>query len=280
MDVPLPEALFSMTALRRAWQIVRRSGEMPGVDGVTLSQVAAHLQPELERLQRDLLQGEYRPAPVRRFTLKKASGKLRPISVWTVRDRIAQRVVHDALTPTLEAIFLECSYGFRPKRSTREALRAIQVARTAGLTWVVDADIADCFGTIRIDLLQGQIARVVRSPLLVHLIDLWLHTPVKGARGEVAAVSQGGVISPQLANLYLHRFDEMIVSALPAAHLVRFADDFVILCAHEEAAAWALDVARRSLENLHLRLNAHKTRVLTFDDGFTFLGVTFDSHAS
>ncbi|MCK6581266.1 MAG: hypothetical protein L6Q98_24515 [Anaerolineae bacterium] len=270
-----PEAVFSLPALRRAWQLVRRSGGMPGTDGVTPAQFGVQIDRELARLQAALLDGSYRPGPVRRFFIKKASGKQRPISVWTVRDRIVQRVVHDALTPTLEAIFLPCSYGFRPGRSQEDAVRAVLSARDAGLEWVVDADIADCFGSIRLDLLRGQIARVVASPLLNHLIGLWLHTPVAGQRGELAGVSQGGVISPQLANLYLHRFDEMIAAALPRARLVRFADDFVILCATEDEAGWSLDVARRSLENLHLRLNARKTRLLTFEEGFSFLGTRF-----
>jgi len=270
-----PEAIFSIHALRRAWQWVRRGGAMAGTDGVTLERFNNALDSELNRLRHHLLTGVYQPYPVRRFFIKKASGKQRPISVWTVRDRVVQRVVHDFLAVPFEKIFLECSYGFRPGRSTGEAVEAVIRARESGLLWVLDADITDCFGSIPLQPLQGQIARVVESPLLNHLIDLWLHTPVAGRRGEIAGVSQGGVISPQLANLYLHRFDEMLIAALPRSVLVRFADDFVLLSGSEELAVWSLDVARRSLENLYLRLNMRKTRIVTFEEGFTFLGATF-----
>jgi len=270
-----PEALFSIHALRRAWQWVRRSGSMTGTDGVAPEQFGAVLDAELNRLRQTLLNGTYQPHPVRRFYLKKASGKQRPISVWAVRDRIVQRVIHDALTPTFETIFLPCSYGYRPGRSVEEAIRAVIEARDAGSTWLLDADITDCFGSIRLDLLMGQIERAVDSPTIRRLIDLWLHTPVAGMRGEIAGVSQGGVISPLLANLYLHRFDEMLIAALPRARLVRFADDFIVLCLDEEMAVWSLEVARRALENLALRLNMRKTRILTFDEGFTFLGAEF-----
>lgn len=270
-----PEAVFSIHALRRAWQWVRRGGVMAGTDGVTLDQFASALDRELNRLRHHLLTGVYQPYPVRRFFIKKDNGKQRPISVWSVRDRIVQRVVHDYLTLPFETLFLPCSFGFRPGRSPDMAVEAVIHARDAGRLWVLDADIADCFGSIPITLLQGQLARVIELPFINHLIDLWLHTPVEKRRGEIAGVSQGGIISPQLANLYLHRFDEMITAALPRASLVRFADDFVLLSASEDEAVWSLEVARRSLENLHLRLNLRKTRIVTFDEGFTFLGAAF-----
>ncbi|MBK9750822.1 MAG: hypothetical protein IPO91_29225 [Chloroflexi bacterium] len=269
------ETIFSIHALRRAWQWVRRGGVMPGTDGVTLERFNTALDSELNRLRHHVLTGVYQPYPVRRFFLKKSNGKQRPISVWTVRDRVAQRVVHDYLTVPFEAIFLACSYGFRPGRSTEDAVQAVIRARDSGQLWVLDADIADCFGSIPLQPLQGQVARVIDQPLVNHLLDVWLHTPIAGRRGEIAGVSQGGIISPPLANLYLHRFDEMITAALPRSTLVRFADDFVLLSFTEEDSVWSLDVARRSLENLHLRLNLRKTRLVTFDEGFTFLGATF-----
>jgi group II intron reverse transcriptase/maturase len=273
---PPPEVLFSMNALRRAWRLVRRNGASPGTDGVTQEQFEANLDLELNRLRQHILGGTYQPQPVRRFYVKKASGKQRPISIWAMRDRVAQRVVHDYLTPLLESLFLDCSYGFRPGRSIEHAMQAVIQARDSGLVWVLDTDIGDCFGSIRLDLLTAQLRRVIPSPFVLKLIERWLYTPVGGRQSpEMAGVSQGGVISPQLANLYLHRFDEMVIAALPQARLVRFADDFVILCRSEREAAWSLDVARRSLENLHLALNMRKTRIVHFDEGFTFLGVTF-----
>ncbi len=273
---PPPEVLFSMNALRRAWRLVRRNGASPGTDGVTQEQFEENLDLELNRLRQHILGGTYQPQPVRRFYVKKASGKQRPISIWSMRDRVAQRVVHDYLTPLVESLFLDCSYGFRPGRSVEQAVQAVIQARDIGLVWVLDTDIGDCFSSIHLDLLTAQLCRVVPSAFVLKLIELWLHTPVGGRQShETAGVSQGGVISPQLANLYLHRFDEMVIAALPQARLVRFADDFVILCRSEREAVWSLDVARRSLENLRLVLNMRKTRIVHFDEGFTFLGFTF-----
>lgn len=273
---PPPEVLFSMNALRRAWRLVRRNGASPGTDGVTQEQFEENLDLELNRLRQHILGGTYQPQPVRRFYVKKASGKQRPISIWSMRDRVAQRVVHDYMTPLLESLFLDCSYGFRPGRAVEHAVQAVIRARDIGLVWVLDTDISDCFGSIHLDLLMAQLRRVVPSPFVLKLIELWLYTPVGGRQSrETAGVSQGGVISPQLANLYLHRFDEMVIAALPQACLVRFADDFVILCRSEQEAAWSLDVARRSLENLRLTLNMRKTRIVHLDEGFTFLGFTF-----
>jgi group II intron reverse transcriptase/maturase len=273
---PPPEVLFSMNALRRAWRLVRRNGASPGTDGVTQEQIEAQLDLELNRLRQHILGGTYQPLPVRRFYVKKTSGKQRPISIWAMRDRVAQRVVHDYLTPLLESLFLDCSYGFRTGRSVEQAVQAVIQARDSGLVWVLDTDIGDCFSSIHLDLLTAQLHRVVPSAFVLKLIELWLHTPVGSRQShETAGVSQGGVISPQLANLYLHRFDEMVIAALPQARLVRFADDFVILCSSEQEAAWSLDVARRSLENLRLALNMRKTRIVHFDEGFTFLGFTF-----
>lgn len=270
-----PEALFSMNALRRAWLAVRRSGQSAGSDRQTVEEFEANRETELNRLRQHILGGVYQPAPVRRYFIKKASGKQRPICIWSIRDRIAQRVVHDTLALVLEPLFLPCSFGFRPLRSVEDAVQAVIRGWDADLRWVVDADIQDCFGSIPLPALVDQVRRVTPSPLMVKLIEMWLATPVHGSKHETAGVSQGGVVSPLLANLYLHRFDEMLTAALPQSVLVRFADDFIVLCKTEDEAGWALEVARRSLENLRLRLNLRKTRLLHFDEGFTFLGVRF-----
>lgn len=270
-----PEALFSMNALRRAWVIVRRNGQSAGSDRQTMDAFEANTDGELNRLRQQILSGVYQPAPVRRYFIKKASGKQRPICIWAIRDRIAQRVVQDTLALILEPLFLPCSFGFRPLKSVDDAVKAIIDGWDADLRWVLDTDIQDCFASIPVADLLEQVRRVTPSPLMIKLIEMWLSTPVEGAKGEVAGLSQGGVISPLLANLYLHRFDEMLTAALPQAKLIRFADDFIVLCKSEDDATWALDVARRSLENLRLRLNLRKTRLIHFDEGFTFLGVRF-----
>ena len=270
-----PERLFSMNALRRAWGQVRRSGKSAGTDGMTPDAFAARLNHELNRLRQQILGSTYEPHPVRQFFIPKKSGKLRPIQVWSVRDKVAQRAVVNLLTPVLEKHFLDCSYGFRPGRSVKQAVDAVTRSRDQGHRWVVDADISDCFGSIDLDLLMGQVQGVIAEPIIVRLIEQWLHTPIHGEPHSQVAVSQGGVISPILANLYLHRFDQMMLASLPQSRLVRFADDFITLSTSEEIAVWSLDVARRSLENLRLRLNMRKTRIVHFDEGFAFLGYTF-----
>lgn len=272
---PSPEALFSMHALHRAWQQVRSAGDSPGIDRVTIKAFSRNLDEELNSLQREVLGGTYQPQPVKRIFIKKASGKQRPISLWTMRDRVAQRVIHDYLMLVTEPLFLDFSFGFRPGRAVADAVEDVNRARKAGLTWVLDADIADCFDSIPLDILIGQVQRIVPSSLAIQLIKAWLHTPVVHKPGEIAGLSQGGVISPLLANLYLHRFDEMILAALPLARMVRFADDFVILSRSEHEAAWSLEVARRSLANLKLALNMQKTRLVSFEQGFSFLGYGF-----
>lgn len=277
---PSPDVLFSMNALRRAWQQVRRSGSSPGSDGVTPEQFEQNPDASLNRLRQHILNGTYQPQPVRRFYIKKTSGKQRPISLWSLQDRVAQRVVHDYLAVLLEPIFLDTSYGFRSGKGVEHAVKAIIYGRDAGLRWVLDADIADCFDRISLEILIGQMERVVRAKIVIRLIDSWLHTPVQGMPGEIAGVSQGGVISPHLANLYLHRFDEMLLAALPQSRLVRFADDFIILNRSEQESVWSLEVAMRSLANLRLSMNMRKTRLVTFNEGFTFLGVTFKGNHS
>lgn len=275
---PLPDALFSMNALRRAWISVRRNHPHAGTDGVSSAQFDEHADRELNRLRQHLLNGSYQPAPVRRYFIAKTNGKQRPICQWSIRDRIAQRVVHDYLMSEWDSLFLPCNYGFRVGRGVADAIQAVCSGRDAGLAWVVDADIKDYFGSIPIALLHAQLERTGIPIFVMHLIHLWLQTPIERSR-DVAGVSQGGVISPLLANLYLHRFDEMMCAALPAHRLIRFADDFILLCRDEEMATWGLEVARRSLENLRLALNLHKTRLTTFADGFTFLGYTFKNQS-
>lgn len=270
-----PDVIFSEAALYRAWRIVRGQGNTPGIDGMDLKTFESQLPIELTQLQREILTGSYQPKSVKRFYVPKPSGKNRPLSLWAIRDRVAQRVVHDYLTPIVERIFLPCSYGFRPGRSPHMAAEAVKAAYHRRLRWVVDTDIAHCFDSIPIDLLLGQVQRVVPSSLVIKLIEQWLYTPILQQDGEKAGVSQGSVISPQLANLYLHRFDQMIFSALTDVFLVRFADDFVILCRERPDAEWALQVAQHALASLRLSLNPDKTRVVHFQEGFQFLGFTF-----
>ncbi len=224
------------------------------------------------------MNGSYEPLPVQRVLVPKPKGGLRPLAIWTLRDRVAQRVVHDYLVPIVEPRFLDCSYGFRPGRSVKDAVRAVTGARDAGRRWVVDADIEDCFGSLDRRRLMKQVRAWVSEPVVVTLIEKWFRARVYNpARGQpaVAAASQGGVITPLLANLYLHPFDEQITRVVSWGTPVRFADDFVILCRRRREAESALAAARQALGRMGLRINERKTRVVYFDEGFKFLGVFF-----
>jgi group II intron reverse transcriptase/maturase len=272
------DEIFSPEALRRAWQVVRRNGATPGVDRVTMRQFGRQLGENLARLRRELVSGSYEPQPVRRLLVPKPDGGLRPLAVWTLRDRVAQRVVHDYLVPILEPRFLDCSYGFRPGRSVADAVQAVIAARDADQRWIVDADIEDCFGSLDHRLLMRQVSACVPQTVVASLIEKWLRARIYNpARGQpaTAAASQGGVITPLLANLYLHDFDVRVTQAVSYGTLVRFADDFVILCQRRRGAEAALTAARQALGSLRLRLNMHKTQVVHFDQGFKFLGVFF-----
>ncbi len=217
------------------------------------------------------------PRPVQRYYKLKPSGKKRALSIWSVRDRVAQRVILEYITPILERLYLPCSYGFRLGRTVAQAVHAVQTALDQGRHWLVDADIADCFDSIPIEPLLARVREAIPSAHAVTLIGLWLQTPVKGHNEQRAGVSQGAVISPQLTNLYLHTFDQIVTTQMRAVSLVRFADDFVILCPTHFAAEAALTLTERILNNLGLKLNPAKTRLIHRDQGMDFLGVHFSA---
>lgn len=272
------QALFSPEALRRAWQVVRRNGATPGVDRVTMRQFERNRDRNLARLREELVSGTYEPLPVQRVLVPKPGRGLRPLAIWSLRDRVAQRAVHNYLVPIVEPRFLDCSYGFRPGRSVADAVQAVIGARDASRRWVVDADIEDCFGSLDHRRLVGQVRAWVQEPAVVALIEKWLRARIYNpARGlpATAAASQGGVITPLLANLYLHAFDVQVTRIASYGTLVRFADDFVIMCRRRREAEVALVAARQALGRLRLRLNPRKTQLVHFDQGFKFLGVFF-----
>ena len=185
-------------------------------------------------------------------------------------------MVYDYLEPIFEEGFLDCSYGFRPGRGVEDAVQAVLSHRDDGCRWVVDADIKNCFDSMDSRLLMRFLRRKVRNRIVLRLVKTWLDArifnPAPGEKGRAGA-SQGGILSPLLCNIYLHPFDvEMTKQGL---RLVRYADDFVILCRHNREAEKALKAAERTLARLKLNLNPHKTRIVHFDQGFKFLGVFF-----
>lgn len=267
-----PARFFTPEALQRAWLAVKRAGGGAGVDAVTLTAFAARLVEELGRLREELASGRYRPRPVRRVLVPKANGGLRPLALWALRDRVAQRVVYDIIAPSFEATFLPCSFGYRPGLGAEDAVHQVLAYRDRNLRWVVDGDIQDCFDSIPTERLMGLVARRVEDPVLQHYVSGWLEAQIlNGVDGPAkAGASQGNVLSPLLANVYLHEVDSRLLARKLA--LVRYADDLVICTQRKADAEVALTATSEALGEWGLRLNAHKTHIVHFDQGFAWLG--------
>lgn len=274
--VSLFEHIVAWENLHDAWERVRENRGCPGVDGVRIEAFHAAHEVYLARLQRELKTGAYSPLPLLKVLVAKPNGESRGLTVPTVRDRVAQAAVYQVLLPIFEREFEDCSFGYRPGRSVRQAVYRVREYRERGYRWVVDADIDGYFDNIDHALLFQKLRRLVSDEMVLRLIAGWVRAVVWDGRAfstRVKGIPQGAVISPLLANLFLDELDEALLDK--GYKLVRYADDFIILCKTRPQAEAALELTDTVLEGMELELDDEDTRVTSFDAGFRFLGVLF-----
>jgi RNA-directed DNA polymerase len=277
----LIDKVWAPATLALAWTKVLANRGAAGVDGQSLERFAANPEKYLGELSVALKDGSYRPQPVRRVEIAKGDGGRRPLGIPVVKDRIVQTAVKLVIEPIYEASFCEGSYGFRPGRGCHDALREVDGLLEEGFTFVVDADLKGYFDSIPHDRLMERVEERLSDGRILDLLRSWLTADIlKGAERwtPTAGAPQGAVISPLLANIYLHPLDERMAAL--GYRMVRYADDFVVLCRSREEATAALAEICRWVEDNGLCLHPDKTHVGDCrqpGEGFDFLGYRFEA---
>jgi group II intron reverse transcriptase/maturase len=260
--------------LRAGFIRVRDNHGCAGADGVTIDEFQSNLDVNVFALEEALVQNVYWPLPLLEILVDRGDGSARRLCVPAVRDRIAQAAALAVLSPIFEAEFERCSFGYRPGRSVRDAVLQIKAYFDQGYRWVVEADIDAFFDSVDHELLLTRVRRLISEERIVRLLELWVRAAVwdgSQVRRLKRGIPQGAVTSPALANLFLDDLDEALLAA--GQRLVRYADDFVILCKDRRQAERAAKLTDEVLDSLALELD--DAAITTFDAGFTFLGVTF-----
>ena len=276
----LMDKVYALRNLRRAFERVKANGGAAGVDHVTVAEFERHLEANLAKLSQTLQDGSYRPQAIRRVWIPKPGSKeKRPLGIPTVRDRVVQAAIRAVLEPIFERDFAAQSYGFRPGRGCKDALRRVDSLLKSGCAWVVDADLKSYFDTIPHSPLVGQVKEKVSDSQVLDLLTAFLTQKVmETAEGWTPeeGTPQGAVISPLLSNIYLDPLDHKMAES--GIEMVRYADDFVILCPSETAARQALEQVQSWTAAAGLQLHPAKTRIVdaTQAGGFDFLGYHFE----
>jgi RNA-directed DNA polymerase len=281
----LYDKMFIGYMLDEGYRLVKANKGAPGVNGQTFEDIEKQgLTNFLKELGEDLRKRTYQPSAVKRVWIEKANGGKRPLGIPTIRDRVAQMVCKMIIEPIFEADFEDCSYGFRPDRSSKDAMKAIKEHLQSGKTEVLDADLSSYFDTIPHDKLEIVLKQRISDPRLLHLIKLWLKSPVnedgqlKSGKKRTTGTPQGGVISPLLANIYLHLLDRIVSNVTKlyqqaGIKMVRYADDFVLMGKRITKEVEAN--LRKVLARMGLSLNENKTRKVQAQKcSFNFLGFT------
>ena len=277
----LMDKVCAPATLRAAWARVRSNRGAAGVDGVSIERFAARSEDYLAELEAALRTGSYRAQPVRRVEIPKGDGRTRPLGIPVVKDRIVQTAMKLVIEPIFEATFLDGSYGFRPGRGCQDALREVDRLVKEGFTFVVDADLEGYFDSIPQERLMERVGERISDGRVLGLLRGWLEQDVLAGLERwrpTAGTPQGAVISPLLANIYLHPLDALM--AAQGHRMVRYADDFVVLCQSREEAGVALVEIRRWVTEQGLRLHPDKTQVGNCrqpGQGFEFLGYRFEA---
>ena len=276
----LIDKVYRVETLRAAWQKVEANAGAAGVDGQSVERFAARAEMYLEELDTALKKGTYRPQPVRRVEIPKRGGKFRPLGIPVVKDRIVQTALKFVLEPIFEREFLKVSYGFRPGLGCKDALREVERLLREGYTFVVDADLKSYFDTIPHAQLLERVEGLVSDGRVLELIEAFLKQDIVSEMERwtpPGGTPQGAVISPLLGNIYLHPLDCQMKQK--GYRMVRYADDFVVLCQSREEAEAALSEVRAWVETNGLRLSIDKTHVgdcRQKGQGFDFLGYHFE----
>lgn len=274
----LVDKVWNPANLRASWEKVKANAGGSGVDGQSVQSYAARLEEELASVSAWLRTNRYVPQPVRRVWIPKpGSVEKRPLGIPAVRDRVVQGALRQVVEPIFEHIFAAHSYGFRPGRGCKDALRRIDALLKNGYTWVVDADLKSYFDTIPHDPLMTRVEEQIADGRVLALIRGYLNQGVMdglSAWTPESGTPQGAVISPLLANLYLNPLDHLM--AAKGCEMVRYADDFVILCRTREEAESALSLVGGWVTQAGLTLHPEKTRIVNEAEGFDFLGYHFE----
>ena len=280
----LVDKVINPNNLMSAWHAVKRNKGAAGIDRVTTERYERKASEYLKELEESIKQGTYKPQCIKRVHIPKGDGKTRPLGIPTVNDRVAQAAVKQAIEPILDKEFLPMSYGFRPEKGAKDALAEVVRLLKEGYTWVVDADFKAYFDTIPHDRLINKLERYISDGKLIELVRIFLKQKIMEEGADwipIEGTPQGGILSPLLANLYLHDLDIKITQA--GYQMIRYADDFVILTKSQLEAQEALKLVREWVEENKLTLHPDKTHVgdcRKEGEGFEFLGYRFEAGTS